>query len=140
MKKLIFILLLVPFVVSAGAGLGLSSARFNMGDIRKGACYDVGNMYVINYGGDESGWYNMSVSYLSNAPERRIPQNWITYTPQRFELQPNEGQLVNVDLCIPHRARKGDYFSYLEAGLETTGYVGIAVATKLYFTVDNRKK
>lgn len=140
MKKLIIIFLLIPFMVSAGAGLGLSSATFRLGDIRKGQCYDVGNMYVINYRGDESGFYNMSVTYLSDAPERRIPQDWITYTPQRFELQPNEGQMVNVDLCIPHRARKGDYFSYLEAGLETSGYVGIAVATKLYFTITNKIK
>jgi len=137
MKKLIIVLLLLAFPLSvlAGAGLGLSAPTFKLGELIKGRCYDVGVMTVRNFQGDETGTYNMDVTYLQDAPERRIPREWVTFTPQTFSLEPNEFQTVDVDLCMPHNAKKTDYFAFLEVGLVSSGNINIAVATKLYFTV-----
>lgn len=142
MKKIIIILILlaIPLSVSAKAGLGLSAPRFNLGELKKGQCYDIGTMVIFNYQGTSQGTYEMDVTYLHLQPERRIPRDWIIYTPTLFTLEPNLYQLVDVDLCIPNRARRGDYFAYLEAHLLSDSYISIAVATKLNFTIVNGRK
>lgn len=142
MKKIIVILILlaIPLTVSAKAGLGLSAPRFDLGELKKGKCYNVGKMLVINYQGTSQGTYEMDVTYQHLQPEWRIPKDWVIYTPSLFTLEPNLYQLVGVDLCIPNRARRGDYFAYLEAHLLLDSYISIAVATKLNFTVVNGRK
>ena len=100
MKKYIIVLaLLVPFIALAGAGLGLSAPRaFELGDLKKGYCYDVGIINISNYKGDETGTYHMSVTYHQDWPEMRTPSDWIVYTPQTFTLEPNEVQSVEIDV------------------------------------------
>ena len=141
MKKYIIALaLLIPLVTLAGAGLGMSAPRaFNLGELKKGYCYDVGIVSIINYRGDETGTYQMSVTYHQDWSEMRTPADWIVYTPQRFTLEPNEAQAVEIDVCIPKKVVTGDYGSYLEAGVESDGNIKGAVATKLFFTVVNRR-
>ena len=139
MKKLIVFLLLFPLTALAGAGLGMSAPTFNLGELKKGYCYDVGIVNIINYQGDETGTYQMSVTYHEDWPEMRTPAEWIVYTPQTFMLEPNEWQAVQVDVCIPKKAIKGDYGSFLEAGVESDGNIKGAVATKLFFTVVSKK-
>ena len=144
MKKIIIVLsliaLLTPLSVLAKAGIGLSSARFNLGELKKGQCYDVGSMVIFNYQGTCQGTYEMDVTYQHLQPEHRIPRDWIVYTPILFTLDPNQNQLVDVDLCIPNKARRGDYFAYLEAHMLSGGNISAAVATKLNFTVVNGRK
>lgn len=140
MKKLIaLLLLLTPLTVFAGAGLGLSAPRFDLGMIRKGDCYDVGKLTVLNWRGDETGFYQMSVTYLDKQPEYRVPRDWVIYTPQSFYIEVGGYQQVDVDLCVPKNAKKGDYFAYIEAGLSSDGNIGVAVATKLRFSLTARK-
>lgn len=140
MKKYIITgLILLPLIALAGAGLGMSASTFNLGELKKGYCYDVGTVGVVNYQGDEMGTYHMSIAYHQDWPEIRTPADWVVFTPQTFMLEPSEWQTVGVDVCIPRNATKGDYGSFLVAEVESSGNVNPAVGTKLFFTVVNRR-
>ena len=141
MKKYIIVgLLILPLMALAGAGIGMSAPNsFNLGELKKGYCYNVGAVTVGNHQGDETGTYRMSVTYSSSLPEIKTPADWVVYTPQIFTLEHNEWQLVEIDVCIPNKVTIGDYGSFIEAGVESSGNVGAAVATKLFFTVVNHK-
>ena len=134
MKKLLILLLFIPFMASASAGIGMSSTSFDYEELRKGFCYDIGYMVIRNMG-DEQGLYKAIVTYMSDQPEKRTPSNWIVYTPQIFTVKAGEYEIVYVQLCNTRRAKKGDYSSFLEVDLITGGRVNVGVAVKYKFKV-----
>ncbi len=83
----------------------------------------------------------MGISYFQDQPEQRPAQDWVTFSPTEFCLEPNfaQHQFVDISLSVNPKTRidkklKGDYFSYLEA-CTYQGNIGACAATKLYFTL-----
>ena len=140
---LLSVLAAMPAVISAtaasaGVGVGVNVARIAVADLLKpGGGYTLPSVGVINTG-DQSGDYEVYVTYLHDQPQRRPPGDWFDLQPQRFFLEPNQTQRVAIRLDLPSGAEPGDYFAFLEARpvTETSGVsIGVAAATKLSFTV-----
>ena len=143
LKKFIFLFVLVAFVfpqlASAGIGVGVNLGKIEIDEpLKPGGFYNFPSIGVINTG-DEPGDYELAVTYHQDQPERRPSEEWFTFTPSSFRLEPGKSQNVAVQLALPLKMTPGDYFAYLEAhpvivaGPGTT--IGIAAATKTYFTV-----
>ena len=134
----IFLLFSVSTVYAHSVGISIAS-KIYLGDVKPRRLYDITKGFVINTG-DHYGCYKMNVAYFTDQPEKRIPKDWVIYTPSEFCLEAGEGLLVDMDLFISPSTKidkklKGDYFSYLEACTNDGGYVGACVATKLYFSI-----
>ena len=139
---LLFILsLAVPGIIFSKIGVGVGSGQIEVEEkLKPGMIYELPSIDVINTG-DEEAEYGMAVAYHNDQPEKKPGQDWFVFTPSEFSLKPGEVRKVEMRLKLPLRTQPGDYFSYLEAhpvktvekGLTT---IGIAAATKLYFTVE----
>ena len=135
----IFIAFTLPLFASAGIGVGVYLGKIEIDDaLKPGGIYNFPSIGVINTG-DEAGDYELAVTYHQDQPEQRPSEEWFTFTPSSFHLEPGESQSVAVQLALPLKMTPGDYFSYLEAhpvikaGPGTT--IGVAAATKTYFSV-----
>ena len=143
LKKLLILFILAAFafpqLVSAGIGVGVNLGKIQIDEpLKPGGIYNFPSIGVINTG-DEAGDYELAVTYHQDQPEKRPLQEWFTFTPSSFHLEPGESQSVAVQLGLPLKMTPGEYFAYLEAhpviiaGPGTT--IGVAAATKTYFTV-----
>lgn len=145
MKKITFssILLLSIFfitsVIYAGVGVGVNLGKIKIDEpLKPGGIYNFPSIGVINTG-DEPGEYELAVTYHQDQPQLRPVQEWFSFNPSQFHLEPGASQSVAVKLTLPMKIKPGDYFCYLEAhpiikaGPGTT--IGVAAATKTYFTV-----
>lgn len=136
------VVLVVALVHSAPVlgqiGVGVSLGRIVVDDpLRPGGIYRLPSVAVINTG-EERSTYEMALTYHQGQKQRRPPREWVSFAPKSFTLEPGESQLVSITLSIPANAWPGEYFAYLEAGVvaEQGGFaVGVAAATKLYFSV-----
>lgn len=149
MKKFLFtclfifsIFLLFPIKeVSAGIGVGVGTGKIVVEDeLKPGSVYRLPSISVINTG-DVPGLYSIGVAYHQDQPELEPPKAWFRFSPEEFNLEPGQLQIVDITLDVPVNAVPGDYFAYVEAfplsnsatGSVTT--VGIAAASKLYFEI-----
>jgi len=143
MKKIVFLSIIVslilPSLVFGSVGVGVNLGKIEIDEpLKPGGIYNFPSIGVINTG-DEAGDYELAVTYHQDQPEQRPDEEWFTFTPSSFQLEPGESQSVAVQLALPLKMTPGDYFSYLEAhpvikaGPGTT--IGVAAATKTYFTV-----
>ncbi|MCP6726647.1 MAG: hypothetical protein KJI69_01225 [Patescibacteria group bacterium] len=135
----IIVSLILPSLVFAGVGVGVNLGKIEIDEpLKPGGIYNFPSIGVINTG-DETGDYELAVTYHQDQPEKRPAEEWFTFSPSSFQLEPGESQSVVVQLALPLKMTPGDYFSYLEAhpvikaGPGTT--IGVAAATKTYFTV-----
>lgn len=143
MKKLLFfiaLIVLVPVAAQARLGVGVGLGKIQADEpLRAGGIYHLATIPVLNTG-TESSYYSMSVQYHEGVFPRP-EKSWLVFSPDTFKLEPGEKRDIDVSLRIPINAQPGDYFSYLEASPNTTitstggASVGVAAATKLYFTV-----
>lgn len=145
MKKVLlclsFLFLLFPSTVSAIIGVGVGTGKIQVDeDLKPGIIYELPSLSVLNTG-DEPSEYQVSVTYHEKQPELSPPESWFIFTPHEFHLEPGQAQIVDVKLNLPLQIEPGDYFAYLEAHplkkAQTGGNtsIGIAAASKLYFTV-----
>jgi len=122
----------------AQIGVGVSLGRIVVDDpLQPGQIYRLPSLGVINTG-KEMSKYEVEVTYHQDQKQMRPPKQWVDFDPQAFTLEPGKSQSVGITLYVPTNARPGDYFAYLEAHpvIERTGFaVGVAAATKLYFSV-----
>ena len=132
--------LTLPFLAFAGVGVGVNLGKIEIDEpLRPGGIYNFPSIGVINTG-DEPGEYEFAVTYHQDQPEQRPAEGWFVFSPSSFHLEPGQSQGVAVKLALPVKMKPGDYFAYLEAhpvitaGPGTT--IGIAAATKTYFTVE----
>jgi len=148
MKKFINIVLSIfvlvgsfttPLFASVGVGVGLGKIQVDE-ILKQGMKYTLPPLTVLNTG-DVTGEYTIGVAYHQDQPELLPPEEWFTFTPLVFHLDPGDGQTVQMEVTLPiNDIIPGDYFAYIE-GMPTqnldTGesVIGIAAATKLYFTV-----
>ncbi len=140
--KIIILLITSFFIASvslAGIGVGVNLGKIEIDEpIRPGGIYNFPSIGVINTG-TESADYELAITYHQDQPEIRPLQEWFSFNPSSFRLEPGESQNVTVKLTLPTKTKPGDYFAYLEAhpvikaGPGTT--IGVAAATKTYFSV-----
>ncbi len=143
MQKNILLILIIslifPVVILAGVGVGVNLGKIKIDEpLKPGGIYNLPSIGVINTG-DEPGDYELAVTYHQDQPELKPAQEWFSFSPSSFPLEPGQSQSVAIKLSLPMKISPGDYFAYLEAhpiikaGPGTT--IGVAAATKAYFTI-----
>lgn len=143
-KKIVVLFLalffLLPASVFARIGVGVATGKIVVEDkLRPGMIYQFPPFTILNTG-DVPSDFQADISYLEKQPQLRPPKQWFIFSPQKFHLDPGGAQVVDVKLNLPLRVEPGDYFAYLEGLPVVTPVagqtnVGIAAASKLYFTV-----
>lgn len=88
--------------------------------------------------------FEIDVTYIGDQAEGIPDLEWFHFEPQRFELDPGDGQVVEVRVSLPRNAKVGDYRALLRArtvATEGPGAAGVAitaaVATTVLFSVEN---
>lgn len=132
-------LIALPVFVFAGVGVGVNLGKIEIDEpLKPGGIYNFPSIGVINTG-DTAGEYELAITYHQDQPQLRPAQEWFSFSPAKFHLEPGQSQSVAVKLSLPVKTKPGDYFAYLEAhpiikaGPGTT--IGVAAATKTYFSV-----
>ena len=122
----------------ADVGVGVSLGNIKVEDaLTPGGHYRLPTLSVLNTGSEPS-QFEVVVSFAADQREKRPPQDWFAFTPQRFPLAPSEAQAVAISLDLPASAGPGAYFAFLEAHpiAERQGVsIGVAAATKLSFSI-----
>lgn len=139
--SLLGVFFIFPPQVLGKIGVGVGTGKINVDErLLPGIIYKIPAITVINTG-DEKSSYELVVSQRETQPELKPESSWISYSPEKFDLEPDEVQVVDVTINLPITAQPGDYFAFLEAhpvknqdGKSTS--VSIAAASKLYFTVE----
>lgn len=136
----LILLFLFPTLIFAKVGVGVGSGKIQVEKpLQPGMIHQLPPLTVFNTG-DEPGLYSAGVEYHENQKQRRPPQDWFTFKPKEFELDPKESQIVKITLTLPLKAKPGEYFAYLEGfpiQKTTSGQtnIGVAAAAKLYFSI-----
>lgn len=139
--QIIFLItmIFIATVTFAGVGVGVNLGKIKIDEpLKPGGIYNFPSIGVINTG-DTAGEYELAVTYHQDQPQMRPGQEWFSFNPSSFHLEPGASKNVAVKLTLPMRMKPGDYFCYLEAhpiikaGPGTT--IGVAAATKTYFSV-----
>ena len=108
--------------------------------LKSGLIYTLPSFVLVNTG-DEPSEYGLQIVYHENQKEMRPDKEWFGFEPSQFYLEPGQSQVVQIKLTLPMMgAEPGGYFAFLqgrplqktEAGMTS---IGVAAATKLYFTV-----
>lgn len=145
MKKTLLLFLLcvlfVPSLAFARLGVGVGTAKIIVDkDLKAGTIYSVPPVTILNTG-DEPSDYELLITYHSDQQEIWPDREWFEFSPSSFHLEPGEAQIVNVRLDLPIKAKPGNYFAFIEghpvqkASGGGTTVIGIAAATKFYFTI-----
>jgi hypothetical protein len=141
--KLIAVLvafLLVPGLVMAEIGVGVGTGKIVIDEpLYPGTIYELPILTIVNTG-DEKSEYEVGVAYHDKQPELRPSEDWFSFSPSEFFLEPGGVQSVEMKLNLPVKTEPGDYFAYLEGrplAKAESGItrIGIAAATKIYFKV-----
>ena len=128
-----------PGIVWAQGGVGVNVGSIQVDeDLAPGATYHLPSIGVINTGHDAND-YSVRIGQLADQEELPPPEDWFSFSPAVFPLEPGETQTVGIRLEIPITARPGDYFALVEAfpviSDQAGVVIGVAAATKLSFTV-----
>ena len=128
-----------PAVAQEGVGVGVNVGSIEVDEpLLSGDSYRLPSVGVVNTG-HVAADYSLHVTFREAQPELRPSEGWFDFDPDRFALEPDEVQSVQVRVSIPGSAEPGDYFAFLEASpiIEGDGVtVGVAAAVKLSFTVE----
>lgn len=142
-KKLVILglLFLLPSLALAKIGVGVNSGKIELNEsLRAGLIHNLPSVVVVNTG-DEPSDYEVTIQHKENQVELKPDEDWFTFSPQQFRLEPQKTQVVTVKLSLPMKGlRPGDYFAFLSArptsNISNGGTtLGVAAAVKLYFTV-----
>ncbi len=133
----IFFVSSVTIHAKVGVGMGAGEIRVTE-SIKPGGIYSLPALRVFNTG-DETTTYGMNIAYHQDNLQIRPEKSWFTFTPATFTIDPGESQEIQITMTVPVKAEPGEYFTFLESGPVAEGgpgtSVGVAVATKLYFSV-----
>ncbi|MCR4330802.1 MAG: hypothetical protein NUV49_02895 [Patescibacteria group bacterium] len=126
-------------VVFAKVGVGMGAGEIRIDEpIKLGGIYEIPSVRIFNTG-DETTTYGMGIAFHQDRHELRPGKEWFSFSPATFTLEPNESQEVTISMIVPLKGEPGDYFAFIESGPVPTNApgtsVGVAVATKLYFTL-----
>jgi hypothetical protein len=144
MKRIIFFLgllfLLLPKVAYSKIGVGIGTGKIVVENkLKAGMIYELPPITILNTG-DIPATYGVSVTFHQNQPQFFPPEEWFSFSPAEFRLEPGKVQIVKVTLKLPLKINPGEYFAYVEGHpiiKSETGQtsIGVAAAAKLYFTV-----
>jgi hypothetical protein len=130
-----------PAESSAKLGVGVATGKIEFDKpLKPGGLYTLPSLTVINTG-DEAAEYGVSVEYKGDQPRMSPPKEWFIFTPSEFHLEAGQSQVVQIQANLPIKTVPGDYFAYLQGfpvrKSDSPGgaTIGIAAASKLYFTV-----
>src|SRR3989344_40619 len=136
---LVAVFLLPSSIVFAKIGVGMGAGEIRLTEpIKPGGIYELPSLRIFNTG-DEVTTYGMDIAYHQDHPELRPAQSWFSFNPAKFTLEAGTSQEVKVAMIVPVKAEPGDYFAFVESGPVASNApgtsVGVAVATKLFFTI-----
>lgn len=144
MKKAVFgalLLFLFPLAVFAKIGVGVGTGKIQIDQpIEAGSVYQITPLIVINTG-DEPSDYTVSTQRLEGQKEIIPEDDWFSFEPEIFSLEPGKTQIVEIKLSLPIKdVEPGKYFTFLQAKPIASEVVkgtsiGVAAASKLYFEV-----
>jgi len=125
--------------VQAQVGVGIAPGTIRVDEaLMPGGHYQLPSLQVVNTG-QEGSQYELELARMAKQDELRPPEEFMSFSPRSFYLEPGANQVISLSLEIPIKAKPGDYLAYIEAHPVSQGSggmsVGIAAATKLYFTV-----
>jgi len=126
--------------IQAQLGVGIMPGIIRVDEpLLPGGRYNLPSLQVINTGSEASD-YEVELAVMAEQEELQPPADFIIFSPTAFHLEPGANQVVSLSLDIPVKAKPGDYLAYVEAHPVATGggggmQIGVAAATKLYFTV-----
>lgn len=135
----LFLALVAPTLVFAGLGVGVGTGKMVVDEpLQPGTIYDLPALAVINTG-DIPAAYSVGVSGRESQPELLPKEEWFSFSPTEFDLEPGASQMVQVTLQLPLKVQPGDYFAFVKGFPVPKGEggasIGLAAAAKLYFTV-----
>jgi hypothetical protein len=144
-KKLIWLMVLLLALLSSTGlayaqevGVGVNLGKISVDEpMMPGGSYKLPSVGIINSGQVKTD-YEMAVSYHEGQPELKPDAAWFTFDPKTITLESKQSKTIAITVHIPANAKPGNYFAYLEAhpvAKEGGIAIGIAAATKLYFTV-----
>lgn len=126
----------------AQEGVGVNVGKIQVDEpVAPGGTYHMPPVGVINTGHDPSD-YSLRIIYQHQQEDEEPPEEWFTFHPDRFRLEPGQLENVRITLRLPLTARPGDYFAFIEAfsvrDADQQGGVALSVAaaTRLTFTVE----
>jgi len=137
---ILFLLLLFPAPVLARIGVGVATGKIQVEEqLKPGMMYTLPSLTVLNTG-DEPADYEVAITYQEGQKENKPLEEWFTFSPKEFRLEPGKAQPVEIRLNVPIKTVPGDYFAYLEGHPAQTSEsgstrIGVAAASKLYFTI-----
>ena len=106
--------------------------------VKPGGIYSLPTLRIFNTG-DETTTYGMNVAYHQDYHQLRPGEDWFSFNPTTFTIEPGKSQEIQVTMILPIKAEPGDYFAFVESGPVASNKpgtsVGVAVASKLFFTV-----
>ena len=125
--------------VQAQVGVGIMPGTIRVDEaLMPGGRYQLPSLQVVNTG-KEGSQYELELARMAKQDELPPPEEFMSFSPRSFYLEPGANQVISLSLDIPIKAKPGDYLAYIEAHPVSQGSggmsVGIAAATKLYFTV-----
>lgn len=140
--SLVFMALVATFpfqVVFAKVGVGMGAGEIKLTEpVKPGGIYSLPTLRIFNTG-DETTTYGMNVAYHQDYHQLRPGQGWFSFNPATFTIEPGKSQEIEVTMMVPVKAEPGDYFAFVESGPLASNKpgtsVGVAVASKLFFTV-----
>ena len=124
----------------AKIGVGINTGRIQVEEkLKAGMIYKLPSITIINTG-DEPSEYGTSIAFHKDQPELIPKKEWFSFNPDKFYLEPGEAKKVEMTINLPIKIEPGNYFAYLEGHpvatvKEGTTTLGVAAASKLYFTV-----
>lgn len=144
-QKGLFFLALVGFlffsysIASAKVGVGMGAGEIRVDEpVKLGGIYELPSVRIFNTG-DEVTTYGMNVAFHQDYHQLRPAKEWFSFSPATFTINPGESQEVLITMIVPLKGEPGDYFAFIESGPVPTNApgtsVGVAVATKLFFTL-----
>jgi len=136
---MLMILICFTSVTQADIGVGVDLAKISIDEkLIPGDSYHLPTISVINTG-NRSCDYQIVISSIQDQPQIVPSTEWFHLQPDTIRLDAGGSQKVEITLTIPLKAQPGEYFALIEASpVSSDGSavaIGIAAATKLYFTV-----
>jgi len=126
--------------IQAQSGVGIMPGIIRVDELLlPGGRYNLPSVQVVNTGSEASD-YEVELAFMAEQEELQPSSDFIILSPTSFYLEAGSNQVISLSLDIPVRAKPGDYLAYIEAHSVATGaeggmQIGVAAATKLYFTV-----
>jgi hypothetical protein len=103
-----------------------------------GESYTLHSITVTNQG-DGNCDYEVVLTSDEKQDELAVPEEYLYLSPASFSLASQASQEVQLQITIPDNAKPGEYMTYVETQLvpeEGSTPIGAAVATRLYFTIE----